>query len=298
MTDPALAVGQWSIDGYVFGRNTDIEVMDLDDGGKPDANVGDISLPGEDGIRFGYDTLGPKTLTLEMLVNQYGAEEGRAAWRALSALWNGNKLRSTPGAVTYLRMNLEGNSGPLRVYGRPRKFEAVTSKQWSGINAGAIQIAADFIASDDKFYDDTESQYTFNLLPDTSGGFTWPITWPVFFTSSGEKQDTVRNEGNVDTWPVITFTGPVANPAIFYNNGESLRLNTSLTAGQSVTIDTRPWARTVLRENGGSIAGTLRGARLSEMALPPGTTEIGFRGTDATGLARCTVSFRSAFSTP
>ncbi|WP_328691386.1 phage tail family protein [Streptomyces phaeochromogenes] len=299
MTDPTLTANQWSLGDLKFGRSTGIEVTDFDYGGKPDTNAGDVSLPGEDGIRFGYDTLGSRTLTLELLVNQYGAEEGRAAWRALSAVWNSQSVRSKPGAVTYLRMNLPGNSGPLRAYGRPRKFSAVTSKNWVGVNSGAIQIAADFVAADDKFYSDTEVSNTLSLVPDTAGGFTWDITWPVYFQPGGARSDLVFNDGESATWPVFEFQGPIANPEVGYVGTDlKLKLATSLTAGEKVTIDTRPWVRTVTTDAGGSYAGYLTGNRMSEMALPTGQTEIAFRGTDNTGTARCTIRFRSAYSTP
>lgn len=299
MTDPTLAVSQWSLGGLMFGRNTGIEVTDFDYGGKPDTDSGDTRLPGEDGVRFGFDTLGSRALTFEMLVNATSAEGARQSWRALSGQWNASNVRSSSGSVTYLRMNLPG-SETLRVYGRPRKFAVASGNgKWVGINAGAVPIVADFAAADAKFYSDTLVTETLSLLPDESGGFVWPISWPVYFQPGGTQAGILTNDGDMPTWPIIKFIGPVSNPTFKYvGTNRSITLNTILADGQSVTIDTRPWVRTTLRENGGSYAGYLRGSRLSDMYLAPGTSEVSFKGNDSTGNARCSISYRSAYSTP
>jgi hypothetical protein len=99
--------------------------------------------------------------------------------------------------------------------------------------------------------------------------------------------------GSRRAWPVITFTGPVTNPQLTYPaTGQYMRLQTALPAGVTAAIDTRPWQRTILRSDGASIAGTLRGNALRDMALQPGITPVRFSGQDSTGTARCTVAWR------
>ena len=68
----------------------------------------------------------------------------------------------------------------------------------------------------------------------------------------------------------------------------------SLAFDQSVTVDTRKF--TVLRNDGVSLAGTLaRGARLSQARLKPGSSNVTFGGTDATGRATCLFTWHPTF---
>lgn len=107
------------------------------------------------------------------------------------------------------------------------------------------------------------------------------------------------NRGDAPSWPVITFHGPVAQPSIeLVGTGRRLSLDTTLAYDRSITIDTRPWARTILRDDGASFAGVARGASLSEFQLPVGQTVLAYRGTDLSGQSRCVIEWRNAYSTP
>jgi hypothetical protein len=131
------------------------------------------------------------------------------------------------------------------------------------------------------------------------GGIAPPVTPPVVLGGTSDTANAAAvpgggQAGARQAWPVITFTGPVTNPQLAYPaTGQYMRLQTTLPAGVTATIDTRPWQRTILRSDGASIAGTLRGNPLRDMALQPGTTPVRFSGQDATGTARCTVAWRS-----
>lgn len=62
---------------------------------------------------------------------------------------------------------------------------------------------------------------------------------------------TIDNDGDVQTWPRWTITGP--GSAIYLKNltsGKTLYLNTTLTAGEIVTIDTTPGVRSVTKNDG------------------------------------------------
>lgn len=130
-------------------------------------------------------------------------------------------------------------------------------------------------------------------------GLAVPATIPFQLTGNSKKADSVTNAGDMETWPVITFEGPLTNPSVEYvGTGKKLRLTMAIAAGETVTIDTHPWKRTALRDGIYSVAGKLTGTRMAEMALPPGSTIVAFRGQDPTGTSRCRIFWRDASSTP
>jgi hypothetical protein len=98
----------------------------------------------------------------------------------------------------------------------------------------------------------------------------------------------------------VTIHGPITNPSVTITGLWTLALAATIAAGDVVTIDTRPWARTVLRNGSAtaSLAGSLTrtSARLSGASIPPGTYECVLRGTDGTGTASASVTWRETYS--
>lgn len=290
-----VAVQQWELDGYTFGLGTPVEVTDFTVG-PPDIETGDVQMPGGDGLQFGRDFHHGRTLTWEMVTaRQWSASAARQAWADLATRWQARTHRSTPRAVVPLRMRILGSTTVI-AYGRPRRFEPVRAGQ---IRAGIVELLADFRAADSLFYDDVERDLSLDLITTGGDGIEWPIDWPIVWGSPGVRQDVVRNGGDEATWPVIRIDGPVSQPEVAYvGTTVSVRLDVTLAHDRHVTIDTRPWVRSVLRDDGASLAGVMRGSRLAELALPTGQTAIRFAGTDLTGQARCTVRWRDAYTTP
>lgn len=129
-----------------------------------------------------------------------------------------------------------------------------------------------------------------------SGGIVWPAVWPLEWSELVTADTLVTNAGDTDTWPIITFHGPRHEPSVEYVGTDvSVGLAATLRHDERVTVDTRPWARTALRHDGASYAGALRGSRLAELALPPGSTEVALRGRDDTGLSFATIEWRDAY---
>lgn len=444
---PELGEDQWELGGVTFGHGCDIEVMDFGMGASG-SEVGDATLPSEDGSVFGRDTVGGLTLTWDLLVNKTSGATAQATWRTLGSVWDAASTRRTPGAVLPLSLRRPGGSTSV-VYGRPRKMEPSNMRL---TREGVVELVADFATADQKFYSGTEQVQTLLLLPPSSvaaqtlndnpdfetdvagwaatgcapvwstaqahagaasgqltpdgvtaavsvssgqvdadagvryhagvwvraasgpvdvrvdiawfdsdgvllgtsqgnaaaatssgwvkatrtaiapagaasaaivptyadatpaagdvvyiddvrlielSGFTFPLTFALQLTGTSKRASGVLNSGDLETWPVITFNGPVTNPSVAYvGTALKLSVNTTLAVGQSLTIDTRPWVRTVTRTGGGSLAGRLSGNRMAEMALPPGTTIVAFRGQDNTGIATCSIRWRDASSTP
>lgn len=297
MADLTLTVGQFQLGDVLFGRRTGIECTDFTIS-EPASTTADLAMPGEDGVMMGRDYLGSRTLSWSLVVNQYTASAGKERWGALEAAWDARETRLVPGAVTALRMQDHG-SGVRVAYGRPRKF---TPADLSFTRNGAIPVVADFTTVDRFFYDDVEQVMSFGVRPTigSGGGITPPFTPPLMLSPADtSNSDVVVNAGNAPTWPVIIFTGPIVNPAVVIgDNLHTVRLQTTLADNEVVTIDTRPWMRTITRSDGASLAGTARGSRLADLILMPGPTLIGIQGIDLDGTASGTIRWRSAYTTP
>lgn len=298
-----LEESQFEIGGYRFGRDLPIEVTTFDEGGA-EAQVGDLDLPGQDGTVFGRDTKTGVELTFELSVNTRNPQDAKREWGELATRWDAAAVRSRPRQVVALRARTPGERTVV-VYGRPRSLERTSSLAL--MKVGRIDGVATFQAADAYFYDDTgpdgeggPHSITLTLVASAGdGGIVWPVTWPVVWGSQGVRQDTVVNRGDSPSWPVITFHGPVAQPSIeLVGTGRRLSLDTTLAYDRSITIDTRPWARTILRDDGASFAGVARGASLAEFQLPVGQTVLAYRGTDLSGQSRCVIEWRNAYSSP
>lgn len=294
-----LEESQFELNGYRFGRDLPVEVT-VFDAGMPDVEVGDLPVPGQDGTVFGRDTKAGMDITFELSVNRRGPEQAKAEWAQLAARWDAESTRSRSRRVVPLRIRTPGNRTVV-VYGRPRDLERTSNLAL--LKVGRVDLTGTFQAADHRFYaEDSEGgahSITLTLVTDAGGGIRWPVEWPITWGSQGVRQDAVVNRGDAPTWPVITFYGPVAQPSIeLVGTGRRLSLDTTLAFDQSITLDTRPWERTILRDDGASFAGVARGAALSDFRLPVGQTTLAYRGTDLSGQSRCVISWRDAHSTP
>lgn len=292
---PDLQERQYELGGVVFGDLTTVQCDDVDVGDVA-RRVGDRDSSGSDGIQFGLDYHDGRLIAFELWTDTTTAASARSAWAALRTAWDGDQVRSISRAVTPLRMHLPG-ADTVVVYGRPRRMTPASQRSRQD---GVIDLVADFQTADRAFYGDVEQERILNLLPNLGGGLMVPFTPPAILRAVNNSDSTmITNGGDLPTWPVITFHGPIVNPSVeWVATGSRLTLQATLAYDRSVTIDTRPWARTALRDDGASLAGSLRGPRLGEFTLPVGPTQIAFRGQDPTGTSSCVVRWRDAHSTP
>jgi hypothetical protein len=139
---------------------------------------------------------------------------------------------------------------------------------------GNVQRAAVVFTATDPFWYDTDpltSTFTTGAAPNFLGSPFLPIRL------SSDRilgEQTVRNDGDVETWPVWTVHGPATS--ILLRNvttGQVIDLPIALTATQSVVIDTRPFRKTVRRDDGTNLYGSLT-ATSALWALGQGATVI------------------------
>jgi hypothetical protein len=256
--------------------------------GTADITNGDLQRPGGDGNLFGVDTRAGTTVTFNIEVNGQTEAESWTLLQGLASAWRADEISKTPDAVAMLT----SHTGRV-AFGRPRRFKQDLALTPFGITA----VTCDFATADDLWYG-PQQQAVVTLVPAPGGGLIAPLAAPLATTESSDRSQTFTVDGLLPVWPVITITGPITNPTVEVVGQFKLGLNVTLASDQRVVIDTRPWARTIMRGNA-SLAGKLMPNfdRLSDASVPPGRYELALRGTSATGTPSATLTWRNAFPT-
>jgi hypothetical protein len=259
--------------------------------------TGDVGRVREDGMSLGEDYSSGKTAAFDLAVLTDDADNptqaGSDALSDLERLWRTPGFRNGSGKYAILRSMVGGRT--RRAYGRPRRYDEVAGNLTI---KGVTPVLCDFFVPDGTWYDDDESTVTIPIIASIISGLVAPLVTPLTTTTAVITSQGGTIGGKLPTWPVITFHGPVTNPKVRFNGGLTVAINTVIASGQSVTVDTRPWQRTVLRDDGASLAGafTWDTPPMRHMALDPGVYDITFTGQDLSGTAWCSVAWRGAYS--
>ncbi len=265
----------------------------------------DTDMPQEDGRNFGRDYISGKSMTFEagVLTDSYNTVlAGRTSHRAnLDALdrfqsfWEDEEWRATPRSMAVLRTREGGQT--WRAYGRPTKYDEVAGRTTA---EGYTPILFEFRLRDNSWYADTESVVDTKLAPSPEGALIAPLVAPLRTTVVTSALVVARVAGTKATWPVIEIHGPADNPRVTI--GERVYgIDTYITEGDSVIIDTRPWVRSVIRtSDGAGLAGALTWTTpaLAKSRLDPGTYNIRFDAVSTTGTAWAQIRWRNARARP
>lgn len=248
----------------------------------------DSANPINGAYAFGRDHLLGPSWAWNGHVDREDTETAVESLAELATAWRGGAVTDSPGQLCAMRYRLAGRD--RRVFGRPRRFEANPNNL---IMAGFTAVATDFQCVDANTYDDIESTSKISMVSGSDGGFIFPVVFPISSLPVGENSNQIVVGGDVSTFPVVRFDGPLTNP-ILQTDHWTLSLTMSIAAGEYVEIDTRPWAQTIMLNGTSSAAGALgRRQWLSNMALEPGRHDLTFRGS---GNGACEVRWRSAWS--
>lgn len=120
------------------------------------------------------------------------------------------------------------------------------------------------------------------------GGFTSPVTSPLGSSATAAGALAVVNAGSVPTWPELTIIGPCSNPSVTLN-GQGLYFAYSLSAGESLVIDTNPRRRTVKLNGAANRYSAIDWSRSTWFALAPGsnTLQLGFTSYSSPAALEC-----------
>lgn len=108
----------------------------------------------------------------------------------------------------------------------------------------------------------------------------------------------VANDGDVETWPVWTVHGPCTSITLSNDTtGQTISLPITLTATQTVTIDTRPFRKTITRDDGTNLYGSLTAAS-ALWSLPVGDSTVTISLPGATTDSYVTLNYARRWLTP
>lgn len=294
-----LAEGQYEIvdplsgQGYTFGRDRDALVTKATFG-DPAVITNDSPAPRSDGVYFGRDYRGGRTVTFEgSVLTDPGPTAALDALGDLESAWLADDVRTTPSATAVLRMRRGGRL--RRVYGRPRRFAAT-----SGYSArGWVPYTADFTTIDHLYYADTENVLVVPYVPASLGGLIGPLTGPWTAATRGTASGHLIVGGTRPAWLGWGVHGPITNPSIEVVGRWSATLDVDVAYDQTIWVRPAPWERSVRRVNdGANFSGkfTADSVRLSQMRVPPGQSLVLLRGLDPTGTSFLTAAVRDTFA--
>ncbi len=293
-----LRHGEWQLSypgtTFTFGTpETPVWNRTTPDVGDVDIRVADGDRPRQDGRAFGVDFRGARTISFDLGVRAHTAAEVREETAELLRAWRADAIRGVPGAVASLTSHYDGRERV--VYGRPRRIAPNYSDVTVNLNAVVV---ADFACVDDLFYGTTEESHSFSIVPGTGGGLEAPLASPLSTTADSDRSMGINVRSELPVWPIIRVEGPISNAVVTVGNFIRWEIRLDLNLGEWVTIDTRPWKRSAMRNDTAPVTGTVRGTRLAASAIPPGAHEVGLQGQDPTGTARIEIAWTSAYSSP
>ena len=210
----------------------------------PPVRFSEDTIPYSHGMRVKSATFGPRELDLPLYLSGPSEDALRLAIRAflskLDPIGDDGRLRVTRPDGTARELYCRYSRGG----------ELVEDTRNYGITS-CRTILTFRAANDPLWYDTTPVSLTF--VAGTAVAF-FPGT-PFLLSPSAifSSPFDVNNIGDAETWPIITLTGPGSNIVLRnLTSGEKLEFLSSfaLTAGQTLTIDTREGKRTVTRNDG------------------------------------------------
>lgn len=261
--------------------------------GVPGLRAADSPAPNRDGMILGHALKGGPLHQLKIAVIGRGTTRAereadvRFLVRQLEAFWEGDPNCGDAGDVAELHV------GGVRAFGHMREFTPDDATLWDG----SAEPSLAFQTVDKKWFGKAEST-RINMVPPVSGGLAFPAEAPFAFDSGPRSRSkSILVTGEVAAWPVFALHGPITNPVIDIPGVGRLVFTGVLSFDQTLTVDTRPWARSIMKDGSGA-SGMLSsaGSRLSDMSLPVGAHTITLRGHDATGTAWLDASVEPAYT--
>ncbi|OPC79933.1 hypothetical protein B4N89_02320 [Embleya scabrispora] len=285
-------IGRITWGGLQFGpgsRYHVTEVAGVDD--LPALRLQDVARVGDHGDYLGTDYAEPRHPTLSLGLRGDDPDGLRGLVQALK------------------RATGVGATGPLVFVDWGVQVTARLRRRSIPYEAGALwrigTAALEWVCPDPRVYDVVEQSASTGLPVNEPGidwgsspeGLDWGtapegLDWGAAGSTGGIS---VANSGDAATHPTIEFAGPVARPSLTnLATGDVLEYDLLLAAGDVLVVDT---AAGTVRLGGQDRLYTITARSVPESAftLPPGTSDLAFRGDDSgpTG-GTVTVRWRSA----
>lgn len=282
---------QWDIDGLIVGREGVWKHQSSSGFDMPEYRISDEDKPQDHGMFFlGDDYLTGRYIEMTIVAEQ---DYGIPLQDLLDELKATMAPRSRSDPDMLLRWRYAGKS-TRRLWVRPLPPVFVLDED---MYHGALIAHLRFRAADPFIYDDEELLYT--ITPNvTSGGLSFPHTFPHGFGSTSGSQEAVDNIGNAPTAPYGTITGigDGINRLNIQNllTGEFWSMTTELNGGDELTFDFK--TKTVLLNGTASRSIDVDRPFSTWWKVPPGGADVGFTvEPDGSGSASLDFRVRSAW---
>jgi phage-related protein len=253
----------------------------------PPISFTEEEVPFAAGTRLRNVKVGAREFDLSIYIDGVSEADARAKTRNLLRVFNplvgDGKIKVAATDGTQREINCRYSSGL-----------EISEKDSAKIgNMQAVVLV--FRAFDPYWYDSVTQVLTFNTgQPATF--FPFP---PLRLSSSSVFADTsIDNTGDVEAYPEWIVTGP-GNGIVLrnYTTGEMIELDVTLGIGESVTIDTRPFVKTVTKNDGTNLFYTLSDAS-SLWTLQPGVNSVRLEMSDATDQSSIQLSYKNRYWGP
>lgn len=253
---------------------------------EPERTSDTSSSARRDGRRFGKDFLSGSVITFELQANGSNEDEAREYAAAFRSAWRSPAVRLIPGAVA----TLTAHTG-RQTFGRPQGAPIGDDRA----HHGRGDYGPEFECADDLWYD-PEDVAAVSLVTPSTGGLIAPLVAPLSTTATSDRSREFVIGGEEPTWPVIKIKGPIINPAVSVVGRFRFGFTTTLAYDESITIDTRTWSTSILRNGKSGIATDSTSNLIRAALLAPGRYELSLRGTAVTGNPTATIAWRNAYA--
>lgn len=265
-----------SFEGYDFEVT---RTGKLDGLATPSYAVAESVLAGARGSRFGQALMRKRQITLEFLVFTT-SESDYFSQRA--AILEACKKDDGEGELT---LTVNGTQYLINAVPEPPEIS------WPHFPYFTVQ--AQFTAYDPVIYSQTTNSHSAIAVPG-GGGATFPLEFPITFTTQNTGTVNVNNSGNIATYPIITLSDLLTSPTITnVTTGEYFQLNETFDVGDSVIINMKE--RTAVLNGVTSLLTDIVDGS-TWWSLNPGTSTVRINTGATSDTGTLAISWRDAYS--
>lgn len=149
----------------------------------------------------------------------------------------------------------------------------------------------ELFAADPNLYD--QSLQVATVTPPSGGGAVYPVIYPVTYSAKTGGSAVINNAGDTNTYPLLTFTGPLTSPYIVNTTtGETFKVNATLNSGDVLVCD---MANKTMLLNTSTNAMNYFDIDNIWLSIQPGNNNFTFGTSLSSDTGNVQVSFRSAY---
>ena len=265
-----------------FGYLVQIPIQGLE---APSYRLSSYQKPGEHGAFVSNLLYGDRRITLEGLIFANSLSAYELKRRGLEEILSVKRDSNGVPIPKLLKFKTQDDKS-LQVNVHPASKPKIDITNLTNGRFLIDLIAEDYVLED-------QSSSSTSLTPPTGGGIIYAVIYPVTYASATGGSETIVNNGNAESWPILTLDGPLTNPRVFSQTlDREMVLNMNLALGDQVIIDMKN--KTIIQ---GGITNRLN-KKTDESKwwwLDPGSNQIIFSTTSSGDTGSCKIAYRDAY---